>query len=76
MTIDDAKKSIFLRTLAAAILANVPAMASTHINQIFPTLSNTLDLNQNLLPLDKEMEHFQIEVDVENNQIESTLKAS
>lgn len=78
LTIDDTEKSVFLRTLAAAILANIPALASTHINQIFATLSHTLDVNHrlalgrltSLLPIDEEKKNLEIEVADENNQMD------
>lgn len=78
LTIDDTEKSVFLRTLAAAILANIPALASTHINQIFATLSHTLDVNHrlalgrltSLLPIDETKNNLEIEVADENNQME------
>lgn len=80
LNIDEDEKSIFLRSLAAAILANVPAMATTHINQIFTTLSATLDINHrhslgrltSLLPLEKGKDHLEIETIDDNNQMEES----
>lgn len=54
------EKTIVLRTVAAAILANVPGLLSAHVNQIFETLNQALDINHrallgnvtSLLPLD------------------------
>lgn len=45
LTIDNTEKSMLLRTLSAAILSNVPALASAHIYQIFSTLAVALDVN-------------------------------
>lgn len=82
MTIDNEEKSVFLRTLAAAILANVPALATTHINQIFGTLSTALEVNHrsalgtltSSLPLDDPADDgLQIEtIDDENRMEEET----
>lgn len=78
LSIDKTEKSVFLRTLAAGILSNVPALATTHLTQIFPTLSTALDINHrvalgkltSLLPLDKEKENLEIEVADENVPME------
>lgn len=78
LNIDNTDKSVILRTLAAAILSNVPALASTHLNPIFSTLSAVLDVNHrvalgkltSLLPLDKEKEDLEIEIADENTPME------
>lgn len=45
LNVDDSHQTILLRTLAAAILSNVPALASAYINQIFAALTVALDIN-------------------------------
>lgn len=47
--VDDTHRTILLRILATAILSNVPALASAHVNQIFATLSLALDINHRQL---------------------------
>lgn len=77
LNIDNNEKSIFLRTLAAAILANVPALATTHINQIFVILSTALDINHRValgrltseLPLEKEISNLPIET-IDDNEMD------
>lgn len=49
LSVDDSPQTILLRTLAAAILSNVPALASAHINPIFSTLTAALDINHRQL---------------------------
>lgn len=49
LNVDENQQTILLRTLAAAILSNVPALASAHINQIFATLTTALDINHRQL---------------------------
>lgn len=45
LNVDSNEQSILLRTLAAAILSNVATLATAHINQIFSTLTVSLDVN-------------------------------
>lgn len=83
LSIDDSEKSVLLRTLAAAILSNIPALAMAHINPIFDTLSKTLDANHRAqlgkltssLPLDKEKNGLEIEVADDNNPMEDESEA-
>lgn len=49
LNIEDNHQTILLRTLSAAILSNVPALASAHINQIFATITVALDINHRQL---------------------------
>lgn len=49
LNVDDSNRTILLRTLAAGILSNVPALASAHVNQIFATLTAALDINHRQL---------------------------
>lgn len=49
LNVDDSQQTILLRTLAAAILSNVPALATAHINQIFAALTVALDINHRQL---------------------------
>lgn len=67
-------QSLILRTVAAAILSNVPSLSTIYINQIFDTLNQALDVNHrsllakltSSLPLDDE-NHEQNGVDIEVN---------
>lgn len=43
------EKTLVLRTVAAAILSNVPGLLSAHISQIFVTLNQALDVNHRSL---------------------------
>lgn len=43
------EQSIVLRTVAAAILSNVPSLSTMYINQIFDTLNKALDVNHRML---------------------------
>lgn len=43
------EKTIILRTVAAAILSNVPGLLNAHVNQIFETLNQALDINHRTL---------------------------
>lgn len=43
------EKTLVLRTVAAAILSNVPGLLSAHISQIFVTLNQALDVNHRAL---------------------------
>lgn len=43
------EKTIVLRTVAASILSNVPGLLNAHINQIFETLNQALDVNHRTL---------------------------
>lgn len=78
MSIDTTEKSILLRTLAAAILSNVPTLATAHLNQIFATLTVSLDINhRNLLgkltsslPLDSDGKENGVEIEVAEDQME------
>lgn len=70
------EQNVVLRTVAASILANVPDLCSTYINQIFDTLNQALNINQRTLlgqltsslPLDGRKEDDGIEVDVNNEE--------
>lgn len=84
LTIDDTDKSILLRTLSAAILSNVPALASAHINQIFSTLAIVLDGNHrellgklsSSLPLDGNKDEPELEVTDDQMEEETDEEAS
>lgn len=44
-TVDNSHSCVLLRTLSAAILSNVPALAAQNLVKIFHSLSKTLDIN-------------------------------
>lgn len=46
---DKTEQNIALRTVAAAILSNVPSLSSAYMNQIFETLNQALDINHRTL---------------------------
>ncbi|XP_055858325.1 HEAT repeat-containing protein 3 [Episyrphus balteatus] len=60
----------FLRTLAAGILSNIPALAAAYVNKIFPALSATFDVNHrtvlgeitSTLPLSRQENPTELEV--------------
>lgn len=62
---EQTEESIVLRTVAAAILSNVPSLSTAHVNQIFETLNQVLDVNHrsllgkltSSLPLDEKEEN-------------------
>lgn len=76
LSIDGSEQSILLRTLAAAILSNVPTLASAHLNQIFSALTVSLDINHrdilakltSSLPLD--VKENKPEIDVIDDQMD------
>ncbi|XP_058447047.1 HEAT repeat-containing protein 3 [Malaya genurostris] len=45
LTLDGDNSCVLLRTVAAGIIANVPAIGSIYFSQLFATLSKTLDVN-------------------------------
>lgn len=49
MKTEQSEQIILLRTVAAAVLSNVPSLATTYVNQIFITLNQTLDINHRTL---------------------------
>lgn len=48
-TLERTEQNTVLRTVAAAILSNVPSLSTTYINQIFDTLNQALDINHRSL---------------------------
>lgn len=76
----------FLRTLAAGILSNIPALAAAYVSKIFPAISVTLDVNHktvlgeitSILPLSNERNSTELEVkmDVMDGEEESDEAAS
>lgn len=85
LTVDQSQKSILLRTLSAAILSNVPALASAHINQIFSALTVALDVNHrdllgkltSSLPLeDNNKKQMELEVTDDHMEEETEQEAS
>lgn len=80
-TIERNEQNILLRTVAAAILSNVPSLSTTYINQIFDTLNQALNINHRTLlgkftssiPLDERGEHpVGIEVEAGEQMEEET----
>lgn len=49
INIEPTEQNVMLRTVAAAILSNVPSLSTTYINQIFGTLNQALDINHRTL---------------------------
>lgn len=47
--VEQTEQNIVLRTIAAAILSNVPSLSTIYINQIFDTLNQALDVNHRVL---------------------------
>lgn len=47
--VESNEKTIVLRTVAAAILSNVPSLSTMHIHLIFSTLNQALDINHRTL---------------------------
>lgn len=43
------EENVVLRTVAAAILSNVPSLATSYINQIFDTLNQAVNINHRKL---------------------------
>lgn len=78
MNIDGGQQTVLLRTLAAAILSNVPALASAHINQIFATLTVSLDINHrellakltSSLPLNENEKQNELNIEVVDEQMD------
>lgn len=79
--IERTQKNILLRTVAAAILSNVPSLSSTYINQIFDALNLALSVNHRELlgkwtssiPLEAKDENLDgIEVAAEEQMDEET----
>lgn len=66
---------VYLKTLGAGILANIPALSAAHLGQIFQVVSSTLDhehrsvLNEltSRLPLLKDQESIGIEIEESND---------
>lgn len=85
-TLERTEQNTVLRTVAAAILSNVPSLSTTYINQIFDTLNQSLDINHRSLlgklsssiPLDDEREtsELQLEVNGGENMEEDEAQAS
>lgn len=82
-TLEHTEQNIVLRTVAAAILSNVPSLSTIYINQIFDTLNLALDINHRTLlgnltsslPLDddvKEANSADVEVRGEEQMEEET----
>lgn len=77
--IEQTEQNIVLRTVAAAILSNVPSLSTTYINQIFDTLNQALGINHRTLlgkltssiPLEKD-DNVGIEVAAEEQMEEET----
>lgn len=78
---DNSHSCVLLRTLAAGILSNVPALAAQNLVKIFDTLSKTLDVNHRTvlgsltseLPLnDRKSEHDIIVADDSSAMEEET----
>ncbi|XP_055302800.1 HEAT repeat-containing protein 3 [Sitodiplosis mosellana] len=70
--IERTEQNVVLRTVAAAILSNVPSLSTTYINQIFDILNQALDINHRTLlgkltssiPLDREKEENSVGIEV------------
>lgn len=86
-TIERTEQNTVLRTVAAAILSNVPSLSTIYINQIFETLNQALDINHRSLlaklsssiPLDEEKNETGLDVEVngaENMEEEDETQAS
>lgn len=78
LSVDETEQSVLLRTLSAAIISNIPALASGYNNQILKTLSITLDINYrtslnkltSLLPVNGKRNELEIEVADETGAME------
>lgn len=78
--IERTEQNVVLRTVAAAILSNVPSLSTTYINQIFDTLNQALDINHRTvlgkitssIPLDGEENRVGIELAPEEQMEEET----
>lgn len=85
-TLEPTDQNTVLRTVAAAILSNVPSLSTTYINQIFDTLNQALDINHRSLlgklsssiPLDDERDEtgLNLEVNGVENMDEDEAQAS
>lgn len=70
--IERTEQNVVLRTVAVAILSNVPSLLSTYTNQIFDTLNQALDINHRSLlgkltssiPLDREKDENTVGIEV------------
>lgn len=71
-TLERTEQNTLLRTVAAAILSNVPSLSTTYVNQIFDTLNQALDINHRSLlgklsssiPLDDEKDETGLDLEV------------
>lgn len=80
--IERTEQNLVLRTVAAAILSNVPSLSTTYVNQIFDTLNQALGVNHRAflgkltssIPLErgKEENTVGIEVPAEEQMEEET----
>lgn len=86
-TLERTEQNTLLRTVAAAILSNVPSLSTTYVNQIFDTLNQALDINHRSLlgklsssiPLDDEKDETALDLEVtgaENVEEEDEAQAS
>lgn len=86
-TSERTEQNTVLRTIAAAILSNVPCLSTTYINQIFDTLNQALDINHRSLlgmlsssiPLDDEKDETGLNLEInagENMEQEDEAQAS
>lgn len=79
-TLEHTEQNVVLRTVAAAILSNVPSLSTIYINQIFDTLNQALDINHRTLlgkltsslPLDEAKDKLDIEVNGEEQMEQET----
>lgn len=83
------EQTIMLRTIAAAILANVPSLSTMYMGQIFNTLHQTLDVDHRMAlgkltssaPLNKNGDESSIDVEIstddrmeEETEVEATKR--
>lgn len=62
------EENIVMRTILAAILANVPSLSATYINQIFDTLNQVLNIDHRAL-LGKLTSSIPIKQENEQNRV-------
>lgn len=70
--VEHMENTIMLRTVVAAILANVPSLSTMYMGQIFNTLHQTLSINHrtalgkltSLIPLDENGDESKINIEV------------
>lgn len=72
--IEQTQQNVVLRTVAAAILSNVPSLSITYINQIFETLNQALDINHRSL-LGKLTSSISLDLGKEENPVDIEVAA-